>query len=60
MEASSALWTALPGVWVGQGAVPPPELRLRGMAGLQEGSCQGCRWAASTQQGSQSSAAAAA
>ena len=60
MEGSLALWTALLGVWAGHRVVPPPELRLKGMAGLQEGFCQGCRWAPlSAQQGSQSSAAAA-
>lgn len=41
MEGSSALWTALPRVWAGHGVVPPPELRLKGMAGLQEGVLSG-------------------
>lgn len=41
MEGSSALWTALPRVWAGHGVVPPPELRLKGMARLQEGFLSG-------------------
>lgn len=61
MEGSLALWTALPGVWAGHGVVLLPELRLKGMAGLQEVFCQGYRWVPlSAQQGSQSSAAASA